>query len=62
MTNNIKSIIANKGYEAIIPAIDKSIRDFKNMEYSRGEIKETLRECFYGVDSRIDSYLIMKGY
>lgn len=59
---NIKSIIANKGYEAIIPAIDKSIRDFKNMDYSQGEIKETLRDCFFGFDGRIDNYIASKGY
>lgn len=62
MQANIKSIIANKGYESIIPAIDKSIRDFKNMEYTRGEIKETIRECFFGIDDRLDGYIINLGY
>lgn len=62
MKQKIKSIIANKGYEAIIPSIDSSIRDFKKQEYNRGEIKETLRDCFFGVDSRIDEYIISKGF
>lgn len=62
MKNQVKAIIANKGYEAILPSIDKSIRDFKNLDYTRGEIKETLRECFFGVDNRIDAYIIGKGF
>lgn len=59
---NIPAIIKQQGYQAIIPAIDKSIRDFKNMEYTRSEIKETLREFFFGHDDRIDQYIISKGY
>lgn len=59
---NIKAIIANKGYQSIIPAIDASINDFKKLDYSKSEIKETLRDMFYGQDSRIDDYLIMRGY
>lgn len=62
MKQTIKSIIANKGYEAVIPSIEQSIRDFKRMEYTRAEIKETLRDCFFGVDERIDSFIVSKGY
>ena len=62
MKHTIKSIITNKGYEAVIPTIEQSIRDFKRMEYTRAEIKETLRDCFFGVDERIDSFIVSKGY
>ena len=62
MKQQVKSIIANKGYEAVIPSIEQSIRDFKRLEYTRGEIKETIRDCFFGIDSRIDDFIISKGY
>ncbi len=59
---DIKNIIANKGYQSILPAIDSSIRDFKKLDYSKSEIKETLRDCFFGYDERIDNYITAKGY
>lgn len=59
---DIMAIIRQQGYQAIIPAIDKSIRDFKQLDYTRSEIKETLRDCFFGFDDRIDAYIISKGY
>lgn len=62
MRNQIKSLLANKGQEPVINSIDKSISDFKQLGYYREEIKETIRDIFFGLDSKIDKYIISKGY
>lgn len=62
MRNNVKEIIANKGYQTIIPAITNTIRDLKQCKYEYLEIKETIRDSFFGIDPRLDEFIINEGY
>jgi len=62
MRNSIKSLLAQKGQAPVMSSIDKSINDFKRLGYSKGEIKETIREFYFGLDGKIDSYIIQIGY
>jgi len=62
MRNNIKAVLAQQGQAPVIHSIDKSIRDFRNMDYTRAEIKETIRDIFFGLDSKIDAHIIKLGY
>jgi len=62
MRKNIIQLLAQKGQEPVIACIDKSVQDFKRMQYERGEIKETIREIFWGIDNKIDSYILSIGY
>lgn len=59
---DIRSIIKQQGIEPLKVAIDKSVRDFKRLEYSRSEISETLRSIFYAYDSNLDTYIRNLGY
>jgi hypothetical protein len=59
---NILSIIKQQGIEPLKGAIDKSIRDLKQADYTRQEISETIRSIFYAYDSNLDIYIRTKGY
>lgn len=62
MRNKIIQLLAKQGQSPVIHSIDKSIQDFKSLGYDRGEIKETIREFYFGLDEKIDSYIISIGY
>lgn len=62
MNTNIKAIIANKGYQSLIPSIEQTIRDLKRLDYTKAEIKETLRDSFFGADERLDAFIVSLGY
>lgn len=62
MKQNIIKLLAQNGQAPVIDTIDKSIRDFKQLGYERGEIKETIREIFWGLDEKIDAYILSIGY
>jgi hypothetical protein len=62
MRQNVKQLLAQKGQAPVLSTIDKTIQDFKQMRYTHGEIKETVREFFYGIDGKVDEYIISKGY
>lgn len=62
MKTQIKQLLAQQGQQPVIASIDKSIRDFKRLEYTRGEIKETIREFYFGLDGKVDEYIISIGY
>lgn len=46
MRQDIKNIEALKGESAVKDAIVKSIRDFKQLRYTKGEIMETMETIF----------------
>lgn len=58
----IEAVVRIRGGASVFPNIDATIRDFKSAGYTRGEIKETLREFYYGIDGAIDAYLVRKGF
>jgi hypothetical protein len=62
MKQQLLSILAQQGQTPIINSIEQSIREFKQLHYCHAEIKETIREMFFGIDGKIDSYIISKGY
>jgi hypothetical protein len=62
MRKLIEGIIANKGYEVVLDSINKSITDLKRSQYEHGEIKETVRSIYFGLDDRLDAYITRKGY
>lgn len=62
MRNKIKNVLAQQGQQPVISAIEKSINDLKRAQYTKGEIKESIREWFYGLDGKVDKYIISKGY
>lgn len=62
MRNSIKQLLSQKGQTPVISAIDRSIQEFKSMRYERAEIKETIREIFFGLDAKVDEYIIKIGY
>jgi hypothetical protein len=55
------NIIKQQGYSPIFEAIHKSIRDFKQLQYSLPEIKETLLDCF-GVDDKTIQFISRVTY
>jgi hypothetical protein len=59
---NIQAIIRQQGIEPLKNSIDKSIRDFKKLEYTKQEISETIRQSFYAYDEKLDSYIRSLGY
>lgn len=62
MRETIKKILAQKGPAALIASIGTTVRDFKRLQYTRGEISETLREWFWGLDGKVDKYIEELGY
>lgn len=62
MRSNIIRLLAQQGQAPVILAINKSIDDLKRAKYTHGEIKEIVREWFYGLDGKVDEYIINKGY
>lgn len=62
MKYRIFKIIANKGVESLFPSVTRCISDFKKDGYSSKEVKEAIRECYFGIDSRLDSFIIQQGY
>ena len=62
MKNKIIALLAQQEQQAVISSIDRTIQDFKQMRYTHGEIKESVREFFFGIDGKIDDYIILKGY
>ena len=59
MRNDIKLILANKGYDCIFESIRKSINDLKHAGYTRGEIKETILDIFSDNGSVIDEFIYL---
>lgn len=49
-------LLKQQGYEPIFAAIIKSKQDLKQLQYTRGEIKETLLD-FFGIDNKIISFI-----
>lgn len=62
MRQNIMKLLAQKGQEPVKSAIHKSIDDLRSLKYERSEIKETIREIFFGLDGIVDKYIISLGY
>lgn len=62
MRQQIMKILAQKGQSPVIDSINKTINDFEKLRYSKGEIKETIRDFFFGLDGKIDAYIIEIGY
>ena len=56
MKNQTLALLKQKGYAPIEDTILKSKRDLKNAQYTRGEIKETLLDCF-GVDEKLIKFI-----
>ena len=62
MRQNVIRLLAQKGQSPVKGAIHKSIQDFKSLCYPYPEIKDTIREIFFGLDGEIDQYIIYLGY
>jgi hypothetical protein len=62
MRNTIKQVLKTKGQNAIYPSILATINDLKKEGYSYNEIKETVRNTFYGIDTKIDFFIEKQGY
>jgi hypothetical protein len=62
MKYKILQIIANKGVESVFPSVLSTISDFKKEDYSKSEIKEMIREHFFGIDTKLDLFIINQGY
>ena len=58
MNSYLKDILAKKGQAPIINAINQSCIDLSKEGYNRAEIKETIRDMFYGVDAIVDAHII----
>lgn len=57
MRTTIKELLAQKGYSPIFEAITKSVRDLKQAQYTRAEIKETLFDMFGRDDQKITDFI-----
>lgn len=57
MRPDIKQLLAQKGYSPIFEAISKSVRDLKQAQYTRAEIKDTLFDMFGTTDQKIVDYI-----
>jgi hypothetical protein len=62
MRNRIIELLKLKGQQPILESIDKSIKDFKRLGDSKAEIKELIRGFYFGLDNKIDNYIISIGY
>jgi hypothetical protein len=62
MRNDIKSLLAQKGYSPVFSAIERSIADLKQAQYTRGEIRETINEIFGLSDPKIVEFVQSLGY
>lgn len=62
MRSNIIRLMAQQGQAPVIISINKTVADLKRLEYTRGEIKDTLREWYFGLDEKVDNYIINLGY
>ena len=62
MKQQLLAILAKQGQAPIIKSIDGSIRDLKRSQYTYLEIKETIRDIFWGIDGKIDKYIESIGY
>lgn len=60
MKAQIKQILAQKGYAPIFLSIDSTIRDLKQAQYTKSEIKETLNDFFNIGDDKINKYINSK--
>lgn len=58
----IKKVLAKKGYGEILASIDKSISDLKRAGYSKGEIKDTIIDTFDIGDTRIKQHIEKARY
>ena len=57
MRQNIIKLLAQQGQGAVIASISNSVNDLKRCQYTRLEIKETIKEWFSGLDSKVDEYI-----
>ncbi len=62
MRKKIELLLKAKGQAPVINSIDKTISDLKRAGYYYSEVKDTVREFFYGIDGKVDNYIISKGY
>lgn len=57
MKQAVKELLAQKGYSPVFDAISKSVRDLKQAQYTRGEIRETLFDMFGKDDQKIIDFI-----
>ena len=62
MRQDIIKLLALRGQEPVICSINKSIVDLKRAGYDRSEISDTIRDIFFGLDGKIDNYIISQSY
>jgi hypothetical protein len=60
MKQQVEYILKQQGYSPLFASIDQSIRDLKQSQYTRAEIKETLLGC-YGIDQKLINYINSKA-
>lgn len=56
MKQQVEAILKQQGYGPLFQSINNTIRDLKQAEYTRAEIKETLMDC-YGIDAKLITYI-----
>lgn len=62
MRNTIKGVLRTHGHQAIYATILSTISDLKKEGYSYSEIKETVRDYYFGLESKIDVFIEKQGY
>ena len=57
MKQSVKELLAQKGYSPVFATIERTIRDLKQAQYTRAEIKESLFDYFGTTDQKIVDYI-----
>lgn len=57
MRQRITALLRQQGQAPVIEAIRKSANDLKRSGYDRAEIRDTVREWFYGLDGKVDAFI-----
>jgi hypothetical protein len=60
--DKVRAAISQKGPASVFQNVQSTVRDLKQAQYTRAEIKETIREHFYGIEGHLDRFISEMGY